>query len=55
VSAVRVVEDCNVTEVAGTPAIVTVAPDAKLLPVSVTRVPPEVVPASGAMEVTRGG
>jgi hypothetical protein len=40
------------TFVAVTPASVTTAPDAKPLPVTVTRVPPEVDPTDGVMPVT---
>jgi hypothetical protein len=53
--AVSEVAEATVTPVAATPPKLTVAPDAKFLPVTVTTVPPPVGPWVGLMEVTVGG
>ena len=44
----------NVTPVAAVPPNVTVAPDTKFVPVTVTGVPPVVVPDAGETDVTPG-
>ena len=55
VTARRLVELSAVTPVAATPPMVTVAPLAKLVPVSVTVVPPAVEPEDGEMPLMVGG
>ena len=54
VTHVMVVALTTVTDVAGLPANVTVAPAAKLVPAMLTSVPPAVLPCAGAMPATVG-
>ena len=54
VTAVSDVAPATTTLVAGLPPIVTVAPAAKLVPVSVTAVPPAVGPDAGDTAVSVG-